>query len=874
MDVQSEPVLVETLSFLMTDVVGSSAHWEREPIRMHQVFAVYDELVAQVIQARAGRLIRERGEGDSHFAVFRSPLAAIMAGVDLQARLREDPPCEGFEVRAAVVTGEVRSHGVSYYGPILNRCARIRDITNAGQVLVSQTAYQLIRWDPEELEMVSLGVHKLRDIVEPDELCQASRPGHGREFPALRSVSSPVHNFLEDERPFVGRQVELRDLGRHIADPRYRLITLSGMGGIGKSRLSRQAALEQVDRFHDGLYLVECENLKGAELISAIAAAMQIDGDVRSVEELAARITDCQALIILDCFEGLIEERLAVETLVRKTKQPKILITSRASLGLPREVEYRLGPMVVESKANKPSDAVELLWEAAMHVSADLKRTKQLEANAGKIVESLEGVPLAIVLAASRLRHMTLQELLDQIRINRLQVLKRRPIGRDDRHQDLARVIGDSFDLLPESERRLMFDLTVFRGFYMEDAVAVLGNTLDVRDGIANLRDNSLLVCQTVGTRTRFRILDSVREYIAAESKGVISDSIRRAHATHYASVASEMTLKAQSGDWRSANSAMWMEMGNLRDAIHTAKEEALAEPMESLARALARPLAEAGMTAEFDNIVQGLNACGMGVRGEVAIEIAGLQGMLAKRSGNLEEALRLWNRQADLWRDEGMLERQADTLTDICDTALRAEMLEEATAALKDLAQIDHPCVNEGPVFGACCVLHGQIEIARGNPDSARPYLDRALQMASTAKRDHRLLYVLYGSAEISRALGQHDSAQRLFIETMAIAAEGGYYPAVWRLLIKLIGYAKEERNTRRLGMYLELAKRLPKAASHDVRQSILQELKEFERPGASRIPAKTLSEQQAPWLDLIEQLSKESAEDEIRPAEKTSLL
>ncbi len=796
-----------TVTFLVTDIVQFSAMFERDEASARSSVLAHFELIRELVAENDGRVFKT--VGDAAWAAFESAPKAVRCALAILESIDRIPGLGPSSIRVALLTGEATPVGDDYLDRVLNRCSRICGICKGGEILVGAATFELTL---DHFGFRPLGPKELKGI--PAQAVYQLLPG---AEPSRRLARSAI---AESDRPFIGRAQERAELLRLLRDSETRLVTVTGLGGMGKTTLAKQVAQDVADEFVDGVTLVPCEGLEDADaLLSAIWAAVEPDAEPRSATDLAAVIDDRQLLLVLDCFESLVRHRALIDDLVRLSRKAKFLVTSRAVLGLPREFELALGPM-----ANL-ADACELFYESAAHVTRSSRGKRPEHSIVTRIVALLDCVPLAIVLAASRLRHLTAGDLLAQVESRRLGVLRRPPIGENDRHQDLNRVIADSFDLLSPAEQTMLTELSVFRGFFLDDAVALL-DTPDVFDGIATLRENSLLVCEASGRRTRYRILDTVREHLLEQRGGKELRELRARHAAHYTSVAERLREEADEGHWRVGNATLWLEMGNLREAMRYARERDDHELALRQARCLARPFAEAGMQSSFDDLVI---AAGGIDDAELGIELAGLQGILARRKGRTDEALALWARRSELCRTLGDMEREADSLTDICDLAFASGRLDIARDALLRYDALPLKASVHGPILASGKVLHAELALLDGDNVSASRLAREAIATARKCRPHHRLIYVYGRAADISASVGEDEAAREQWWSALLIAAEANYPHSAARILLRLSDHAGLAKDDKNEALFLAMLQRLPKPLPSLVASSLKARLGSF---------------------------------------------
>jgi predicted ATPase/class 3 adenylate cyclase len=526
---------VGTVTFLLTDVVGSTRMWHQFPELMRHALTRHDALVEGLVGAHAGVVVRPRGEGDSRFAVFPRATDAVAAACAIQRALHAETWVlpEPLQVRLALHTGEADLGEGDYYGSAVNRCARLRDVAYGGQALVSSVTASLARERlPAGAALRSLGRHRLRDLPEADEIFQLLHPELPANFPPLRSLSASPHNLPVQLTSFVGREQELADLQERLLRTDVRLLTLTGTAGTGKTRLALQVAESTLAEFPRGVFFVPLAPLNDPQLLASTM------GEAIGVREVAGQpllrtiIDALQAqglLLVLDNFEHVIQETRQLGDLLAACASLKIMVTSREVLHLAGEHVFAVSAMTVpdldqplSTERVSQCDAVQLFMERARAAKPHFSLTAQNAPAIAAICSRLDGLPLAIELAAARTQLLPPDALLDRLSQTydqRQTLLSAGGSDRPERHQTLRSAIDWSFGLLKPWEQRLFRRLAVFGGgFTLTAAEAICGAdpelSVQVLEGVASLIDKSLLrQAEEVAREPRYRMLETIREY-------------------------------------------------------------------------------------------------------------------------------------------------------------------------------------------------------------------------------------------------------------------------------------------------------------------------------------------------------------------------
>jgi predicted ATPase/class 3 adenylate cyclase len=542
------PLPTGTLTFLFTDVEGSTRLWEQHPQLMRAAMARHDALMTTVFEQHDGVVVRPRGEGDSLFVVFVRASDAVAAALAGQRALAaEDWGAVGpLRVRMGLHTGEADVRDGDYYGSAVNRCARIRGAGHGGQVLVSQTTADLVRTQLSAgVAMPDLGRHRLRGLSEPEQLFQLVTADPPLAFPPLITLDARPHNLPTQLTSFIGREQEVAELVALLGT--VRLLTLTGPGGSGKTRLALAVAEQVLDAFPDGVWFVDLSGVSDAA--GVVPAIAQVLGVVDSAGHtlavaLAAYLRHRHLLLLLDNFEQVLEVALVVYDLLREAPQLTVVVTSRTLLRVEGEQEYAVAPLPLPElgvdrsvAALAQNAAVQLFVTRAQTLAAGFTLTAENAPTVAELCRRLEGLPLAIELAAARVKLLPPAALLARLD-QRLPLLTGGARSLPARQQTLRATIQWSWDLLSVGERVLFRRLGVFAGGWtLEGAEAVCNSDgdLEVLEGLASLLDQSLVHQTERNGEPRFSMLATLREFaleqLAACNEGEV---LRRRHAGFY----------------------------------------------------------------------------------------------------------------------------------------------------------------------------------------------------------------------------------------------------------------------------------------------------------------------------------------------------
>jgi predicted ATPase/class 3 adenylate cyclase len=524
----AEPLPSGTVTFLYTDIEGSTTLWEREPQPMQLALERHHAILQASIAANSGRVYKIIG--DAFQAAFEVSSQAVRAALAAQrAQAAEDWPTSApLRVRMGIHTGHARAQGDDYATThTLNRVARIMSAAHGGQILLSEAAAELIRDDlPEAVSLRDMGQHHLKGLTQLERLFQIVVPDLPADFPPLNSLADTATNLPTQLTTFVGRETEAAEVIRLLAASR--LTTLTGSGGCGKSRLSIHVAQQVLAEFPHGVWLVELAPLTDPALIPQTVVAvlgLMDDGRLPALELLTGFLRSRTLLLVLDNCEHVIEACAQLgEALLRACPKLRILASSREALGVAGEAPYRVPSLAVPDAKHLPSpeklaslDAVRLFVERAATARAGFALSAQNAAAVAQICQRLDGIPLAIELAASRARMLSVEQIATRLD-DRFRLLTGGSRTALPRQQTLRATIDWSYSLLSEPERTLFRRLAVFvGGWTLEAAEAVCsGSGLEppeVLDTLTRLVDKSLVMAEELAGETRYRRLETIRQY-------------------------------------------------------------------------------------------------------------------------------------------------------------------------------------------------------------------------------------------------------------------------------------------------------------------------------------------------------------------------
>jgi predicted ATPase/class 3 adenylate cyclase len=553
------------VTFLFTDVEGSTGRWEADADGMRAALAAHDEVLRNAIEAQGGWLFKHTGDGVC--AAFASPRCAVDAAVAAQRALE-------LPVRMGLATGEAELRDGDYFGAVLNRAARVMAAGHGGQVLLAESTAGLL----SGVDLVDLGPRRLRDLPTPVGVFQVQADGLRTEFPALRALDASPGNLRAATTSLIGRETEVAEI--QAAVKAHRLVTLTGVGGVGKTRLALEVAVRLADEFPDGVWFFELAAVTDpATIPDAVAAVLGITQQPGKTvsESVAAALEGRVRLLVIDNCEHVLDAAAdLIEAILAHSATVRILATSREGLGVPDEQVWPVRSL--DAAAGIDSAAVSLFVERAQGIAPGFSIVDGDEAAAvTEVCQRLDGIPLAIELAASRMASMSASEMRDRLDHRfRLLVGSRRGLAR---HHTLRHAMAWSYDLLDDTEKTVLDRCSVFAGgFDLQSACAVAGSDdldeyaiLEVLDALVR---KSLLVADRSSGRTRFAMLETIRQFADEQlvARGEASE-IRAAHSRYFAGRETDILALWDSPRQRAAYDWFTVELANLRTAFRWATD-------------------------------------------------------------------------------------------------------------------------------------------------------------------------------------------------------------------------------------------------------------------------------------------------------------
>ncbi len=857
-----------TITFLFTDIEGSTKLWENAPEAMRLALARHDALLREAIGSNQGYVFKT--VGDAFCAAFPTALDAVQAALNAHLLLIQEEWGEigAIRVRMAMHTGSAEERDNDYFGPTLNRAARLEALAHGGQTLLSQATYELVRDRlPELATLHNLGPHSLKDLNRPEQVYQLSAPGMLDDFPPLRSLNNFPNNLPIQPTSFIGREKEMQEIKKLLR--LHPLVTLLAPGGTGKSRLSLQVGADLFEEFPDGVWFIELAALTDPAMVVPAAACVigvREEAGHPLLQTLREALASRKMLLILDNCEHLIAEcaRFA-QSLIQSCPFVRLLASSRESLNVPGETAYRIPSLQVPDPKSRPTletltqfDAVRLFIDRATSIQNTFALTRENVPSLAQLCARLDGIPLAIELAAARIRSLSIEEINSRLD-NCFRLLTGGSRTALPRQQTLRALIDWSFDMLNPVEKQLFCRLSIFSGGWMLEAAEAVcvGEEVEdweVLDLLTGLADKSLVVAEPQEAQTRYRLLGTIRQY--AHEKLQESGENERLAAVHHRSFftfVEETSAGLLGNGEQAALELLNREQENLRTALDWAMAH---DPNAALRMAvrMGRFWYLGGYLREGRERLESVLATGAAAESGLHAEALFEAGRLAVEQGDLAPARPLLERCRTLCRETGKSRLEAAAMNSLGIIALLQSDYPAARDLLKESIALQREQGNREGMVAAMINLanllqdQGEYAEARllyeesilieqalgkkrglatallnlgnmlhleGEVASARTRIEQSLAIGRELKDDWFIAYALGSLANIAYYEGEYSQARPLAEECLEIVHSIGDALEVENMRILLGGIAAKE------GKYAEAASFLTKSMTLQIEKA-----------------------------------------------------
>jgi predicted ATPase/class 3 adenylate cyclase len=794
-----------TVTLLFTDIEGSTELLEALGERYLVLLGEHHQIVRETVARLGGCEVNT--EGDSFFLAFGDPIGAVRAAAELQQQFAGHDWPGGASVRAriGVHTGEPIEADGDYVGLDVHRAARITAAAHGQQVLLSRKTRELL---PADVAVRDLGEHRLKDLRDPEWLYQLVIPNVTADFPPLRSVGTS--NLPVPATKLIGRSHEVEELGT-ILRSEARLVTLTGVGGTGKTRLAIATAWSLVDEFPNGLFLVELAPIRDPDLV--IPTIARVVG-VRAAEfdALVSELRGKRVLLVVDNFEHLLDAGSSLAALVNAVPELKLLVTSRAPLRLTAEREYAVSPLAVPAAGeNDPaaaaaSPAVRVLVDRIEAVRRNFELTSANAPAIAEIARRLDGLPLALELAAAQARHASPEALLRRLE-RRLDVLVGGPRDLPERQQTLRAAIDWSYRQLSEAEQQLLGRLSVFAGGWTLDAAERI---CEAGGALALLLDSSLVrsTPDEIG-EARFSTLETIREFALERLSESGEDAeIAARHAAYFLGLARDAEARMSGPDQPELLRMLEREHDNLRAAFDWALEHEI-ETALALGSALQRLWYLHGYIREGLERLQAALEQGSATAPLVRARALRAAGTLAEGCGDFVLARELLEQSIELLRDLDQPKDLATSLNNCCAVALQQGDLVAARAFCRESLELKRALGDTTGILMSTSNL-AIIEAKDGQYESSRRRHEEILPALRQLGYANALSNCLASLGEVALLCGDPEEGRTLLEESLALRREVGDKAGIAESLLLLARAESEESPdvaVTRLRQSLELA-------------------------------------------------------------------
>jgi predicted ATPase/class 3 adenylate cyclase len=821
------------VTFLFTDIEGSTRLWEDAPDVMMDALRLHDDVIDAAVDGHHGVSVKPRGEGDSRFVVFRGADDAVAATAEIQRQLEsvEWATPRPLRIRASLHTGLAELEMGDYYGSAVNRAARLRAIAHGGQTVLSGATFELVQDRlPADVTLIDMGRHRLKDLTRPEHVYQLNVDGLIQAFPPLLSLDAVPNNIPEQLTELIGREDELAEVARLLE--KARLLTILAPGGTGKTRLAIQAAAEHSSDYRDGVFFVPLADISSSDAIVQMVAdtvGVALSSGDDPLDQLTGYLKSRRILFVLDNFEHVTDGASIVSEILEKAPDVSVITTSRAKLNLQGETVLTLGGL--DTAWDNPEEALQvsgaqLFLDAAQRSRPDLILNPEDLEPLSRILDLTGGLPLAILLAAAWIQVLSIFQIAEEL-ANSLDILQTSMSDVPERHRSMRAVFEYTWHQLGDREKSVFSALSVFRGGFTRDAAAAVADAslLD----LANLSGQSLISASDEGGR--YAVQELLRQYAESELEKDPErlEAVRDVHAEYFSELAREAIGLLSSADQPRMFGILEEDLENIRLAWGRHVSAGESHGVRSISIPLfylyevrgwyqsGAPLFGEALEAldpssqEEDDVVlrallAALHAWFLGLLGQVdsgrqqaaaAVDElrrgkddealwVGLQCLSLTRaysgedwSDIAEEGMALGERMDGPFWKAAMKNWRAGAASNAGELDLGARLLPEGREVLEQL--------DEHFYLGANLGHHGTIATRQGNFEEAIDLDKRSVERSRSIGHLRSLQLSLTGLGAASLEMGDFDAAELALLEDLAVAERMGLIREVLQVLIQL---------------------------------------------------------------------------------------
>lgn len=757
-------------TFLFTDIEGSTQLWERQAQAMSAALAYHDSAMREAIEANGGKIFKTVGDGV--YSVFETADGALKAALKVQqlihqAGTRSEAPILPILVRMGLYTGPAEERANDYFGPTLNRTARLMAAANGGQVLLSSTTKDQLN---AELEIRDLGMHRLRDVNEPEHIFQAVSSQFPLVTKPIRSLTKRPTNLPGQLTSFIGREQNLQEICQRMRQTDTRLLTLIGPGGMGKTRSSIQVGNSLLDEYEDGVFFIPLAPLNRTEDITiylAQALMVQEDESRPLSESVKAHLQARQVLLIFDNFEHILDSAPFVNELLAAAPRIKVLTTSREALFIYGERTYVLPPLKVpepgaDLQELAQSPAVKLFVDRIQSMQPEFEMAAENATDLIQICRQLDGLPLALELAAARVRDLSLHEIAEQLS-HRLSLLSKGPRDLPSRQQTMRGAIEWSYQLFSPEEQRTFARLAVFEGQFFAEAAQVVSGTTDLTTfkskGLVQQTENQI-----------FSLLAVIREYALEQLEAFHEvEGMRQKHGDFYLQWLEKALDQITGRNQIEMYNQLKVEEYNLQAALKWFIDQQNIENAGRMVGIMWRYWATQSLLSEGESWMNQVLAHSDKLSPATYARVTQGAGRLTLLRHQYERSTQLQMKSLELFNSLGDVEGQAAVQLSLGETEYsQGHHIQAESYFGESLALFSQ--INNIAGVGRCLNNLGKIGMQSGDFAKAEPYLRESLTLAREHGTSEAIALSLYDLAAVLRAQEKYQEAEGFFSESLTL--------------------------------------------------------------------------------------------------------